>query len=284
MPGIADSHAILDEDKLLCQHHAALTLLQQRLANPDVARFSWLDLACGKGQIFSQLDGNISPKLRSKIIYCGYDMNLEYVRITEQRAKQLAFQEVTVKVGELPRFSDAFGYGLTFDFITLTNTIHEIEPNNLATILFDALARLSDHGLLFVYDMEQLQTPELGAVPWKSSEIETVVGTLLSSIGVENYVAPVGHWRHSTVGGWNLQIENEHVVREAPNFHLHREAALSAVSAKIRDILQTRLRVCTETLESLTLYGSATGTEKDQETASLYEFWALQRALGIANE
>jgi hypothetical protein len=94
----------------------------------------------------------------------------------------------------------------------------------------------------------------------------------------------VGHWRHSTVGGWNLQIENEHVVREAPNFHLHREAALSAVSAKIRDILQTRLRVCTETLESLTLYGSAKGTEKDQETASLYEFWALQRALGIANE
>ena len=80
MPGIADSHAVLDEDKLLSQHQAALTLLQHRLADPDVARFSWLDLACGKGQIFSQLESNLSPKLRSKIFYYGYDPNSEEVR------------------------------------------------------------------------------------------------------------------------------------------------------------------------------------------------------------
>src|SRR5262245_60449374 len=218
---LADSHAVLDVDRLLSQHQAALTLLQQRLANPDVARFSWLDLACVKGQIFSMLYGNLIASLRSKIVYFGYDINVDYGRITERRATQLAFQDAKVLIGELVRFSQIVSDGLLFDFVTLTNTIHEIEPNNLAAILFDALARLSKHGLLFVYDMEQLPTPELGAVPWKSSEIETVVGSLLSSIGVKDYSPPVGHWKHRTVSGWNLQIENEHIIREAPDFRLH---------------------------------------------------------------
>lgn len=284
MPGIAASSAVLDPDRLLSQHQAALTLLQQRLADPAVAKFLWLDLACGKGQIFSQLDSNLSAALRSKIVYIGYDLNVDYGRITESRAKQLAFQYAKVLVGELPYFPQMVDENLTFDFVTLTNTIHEIEPDKLAAILFDAIARLRNDGLLFVYDMEQLPSPELGAVPWKSSEIETVVGVLLSTMGVRNYVPPVGHWKHKTVGGWNLQIQYGHIVHEAPDFRRRRAEVVAAVSAKIRDILQNRLRTCAEALQSLTRYGSTTGTEREQEIAGLYEFWALQRALGYANE
>jgi ubiquinone/menaquinone biosynthesis C-methylase UbiE len=279
MPSIAASSAFLDEGKLLSQHQAALTLLQQRLSDPDLRTLSWLDLACGRGQIFLQLEKNVSSNFRSKIVYHGYDINNDYVRVTENAVSQLALQSVKVWVGELPVFSSLIDGDLTFDFVTLTNTTHEIEPHKLATILFDALSRLKDDGWLYVYDMEQLNPPELGAVPWKKSDIETVIGTLLSSVGVKKYQPAVSHWEHSTVDGWSLQIDMDHIIREAPSFRDHRQKTLTVVTTKVQEILETRLRDCKQTLESLTKFGSATGAEKGEGTAGLYEYWALQRAL-----
>jgi SAM-dependent methyltransferase len=268
----------------LPQHLGALMLLQQRLSSPDAGEVSWLDLACGKGQIVLQLDQNVAPQLRSKLVYYGYDLKLEHVNITEAKVATLALRSVTVKVGDLPDFTKAFDREIAFDFVTLTNTLHEIEPRKVAAILFDALSRLSNRGLLFVYDMEQLEVDELGAVPWRSSEIEILVATLLSNIGVTRYSVTVSRWRHSRVDGWSLMIEHEHIVREAPNYRERRDDAIRAVSEKAREILSSRLQVCTAALESLTKHGSATGAEKVEETASLYEFWALMRALGSANE
>jgi hypothetical protein len=41
--------------------------------------------------------------------------------------------------------------GILFDFITLTNTVHEIEPIRLATVLVSCVGRLTSMGSLFIY-------------------------------------------------------------------------------------------------------------------------------------
>jgi cyclopropane fatty-acyl-phospholipid synthase-like methyltransferase len=215
-PGIANSDAVLLENKILPQHQAALTLLSQKLSHPEAATVSWLDLGCGKGQIVSQLDENIAADLRSKIIYHGYDLKVEHVKITEHRVKQLALQEATFKVGDLPDFARNFADRGPFDFVTITNTIHEIAPRDVGAVFFDAIERLNEHGVLFAYDMEQLQEEELGAVPWKRSDIAAMMQTLLTHIGVDNYAVPVNRWTHSTVKGWSLTVDKEHILRVCP--------------------------------------------------------------------
>jgi hypothetical protein len=60
MTKLRDSKAILDTERLLTQHQAIITIIQGLLGNPALTEYKWLDLACGKGQIISQLDINIS--------------------------------------------------------------------------------------------------------------------------------------------------------------------------------------------------------------------------------
>lgn len=73
---IGDSSAVLEFARMLPQHQAAITLLSSLLQNPQVDNFYWLDLACGKGQIISQLNENLTIENRKKIIYHGYDINV----------------------------------------------------------------------------------------------------------------------------------------------------------------------------------------------------------------
>jgi SAM-dependent methyltransferase len=250
------------------------------LADPIVERFDWLDLACGKGQILAQLDENLSASQRSKIAYVGYDLNVEFGRLTEKRSSSLAFKEASVEVGELARFTGIVAHDKLFDFITLTNTIHELEPKNLAGILFDCVARLNDGGSLFVYDMEKLPSPELGAVPWKAPEIEAILTALLRPLGVNGYAPAIGRWRHRNVAGWNTQIEKRHVIREAGSLDGRRVEAVNSASKKIVEILKSRKTECCAALQSLARFGSSTGNESAEEVAFLYEFWAVDHALG----
>jgi hypothetical protein len=67
MGAIADSDAVHDIRRILPQHQSALTLLNSKLQNPAVQSFRWLDLACGKGQIISQLEENLSANQRQKL-------------------------------------------------------------------------------------------------------------------------------------------------------------------------------------------------------------------------
>lgn len=279
MIGIADSDAVLDRERLLSQHQAALTLLQQALADPEQLALTWLDLACGKGQILAHLDENLTPAQRAKIDYVGFDLNVEYGRLTEKRATQLGFRSSKVAVGELSQFPSIIGRDEEFDFITLTNTIHEIEPSRLATVLFDCIAHLRIDGRFFVYDMESLPNPELGAVPWRSSEISAILGTLISGLGVKVYSPPVGRWLHRSCMGWNAQIDRKHIWKEVRDIKNRRESVIQTTTEKITEILHRRSGECANVLESLTRFGSATGRESAEEITTLYEFWALHRAL-----
>src|SRR3989442_14632438 len=104
MASIADSDAIKDRKRVLPQHQAALTILEGRLSAPKITQLSWLDLACGRGQIIVSLDENLSAKARAKIKFSAYDLNQEYARETSKAASQLGFSSLATFVGDLSDF------------------------------------------------------------------------------------------------------------------------------------------------------------------------------------
>jgi SAM-dependent methyltransferase len=183
MSTIADSTAFRDDSRLLVQHQAALTLLQGFLGNPSLSILRWLDLACGRGQIIAALDQNLSGEARSRIAYFAYDVQHRFVREVERAAGQLGLRGVEAKIGDLEDFGRLVDPTNRFDFITLTNTVHEVSPYILSNLLLDCLRRLTADGCLFIYDMESLDPLELGAIPWTRSEFADILQALFRGTG-----------------------------------------------------------------------------------------------------
>jgi hypothetical protein len=113
----------------------------------------------------------LSTESRSNIKYLAYDINQQYDRETRRLTERPGFASFDIKVGDLSDFSRVVAQDPLFDFITLTNTVHEAEPSRLAAILVDCILRLSETGPLLVHDMEQIRPQELGAVPWNRDEV-----------------------------------------------------------------------------------------------------------------
>src|SRR5947209_3275918 len=150
MDSIADSSALRDPDRVWPQHQAALMLLQSQVSDPKVSVVKWLDLACGQGQILMGLDDGFPPAAKSKIRYTGYDLRDDYVKGTEKLATGSGLQSPRGIVGDLADVHKLLS-DEQFDFITITNTVHEIRPSKLAALLVDAILRLNPSGVLFIY-------------------------------------------------------------------------------------------------------------------------------------
>lgn len=276
---IADSSAYRDGDRLLPQHQAALTLLQARLSAPRVGRLSWLDLACGRGQIIVSLDKNLSPEARAKVEFWAYDLDQDYARETRRTAEQLGFASLRTSIGDLSDFDRIIPSGTLFDFITLTNTVHEIEPIRLATLLVTCLRRLTDTGMLFIYDMERIKPPELGALPWNRDDMRHIVLRMLDALGASAYRPEVGLWNHRTCNGWNVQLERHHLGVSRDDAGQRIQAAIHDTRDEVTQLLRRRLSECRASLETLTVYGAETAEEQDEKERLLFEFWSLSRAL-----
>ena len=279
MASIADSSAIQNPEGLLPQHQAALTLLQSRLSNPSSPNLRWLDLACGRGQIILGLQNNLSVEARAKIEFYAYDINEKYARETRRVAGEQGFADHVIKVGDLSDFNKIINSGISFDFITLTNTVHEVSPKKLATILTDCIFRLNEFGTLFLYDMERIKPPELGAVPWNRDEIRNIVNVLLVSLGVSSYKPEVGRWNHRSCNAWNVQLERQFFGIPDEEANNHRETAIETTTSTIVDLIERKRELCKKSLETLTLCGAETGEEKDEKERLVFEFWALSRVL-----
>lgn len=279
MAVIGDSNAVRVEGRVLAQHQAALTLLQRQLSAPGTERLTWLDLACGRGQILGGLRDNLSEQARRKIHFCAYDVKQEYVLETRKTASALGFGTISDRVGDLSHFDRLLPDGQCYDFITLTNSVHEVAAERLAQVLVDAVRRLSDHGTAFVYDMERIQPPELGALPWRAEDFRRVALTLMRALGEDAYEPEVGRWKHATVNGWNLQIQREHISITADEFAQRSKGVVAATRDAIIEVLRQRLEDCQETLEMLTVYGTQTAQEQEEREHLLYEHWALIRSL-----
>jgi SAM-dependent methyltransferase len=282
MPSIADSDAVFDRERMLAQHHAAVTLLQGILSNPNVKQVRWLDLACGRGQIIAHLQNNLSPEERAKLHFVGYDIDNNNTRHAQKIAHSLGLAKCEFGIGELTGFSRDERTNGPWDFITLTNTVHEINPASLARILVAGIERLGDTGCLFVYDMDRLSTPELGAVLWTGPEATVILGTLCNALGCAGYKPPVGTWPHRSCNGWNAQIQRAHMQLPS-DWKSRLEAAVDATAKCIEDVLKQKLIEVRKALEGLTLFGPETEEEAGDKEKLLYDFWAIFRALEVPN-
>ena len=277
---IKDSDAHFNPNRMLSQHQAALTLLQPRASDPATKTLQWLDLACGRGQIIAALDKNMPPKDRAKIRYYGYDIKEEFVLQTTRIANNLAMRSVEGKIGDLSNFNSLYDNKLLFDFISLTNTVHEVDPGYLAALIIDSLLRLKNKGTLFVYDMEKINPPELGAVPWRGDEMQKIIDMVLETLGAPHVYRPgVGVWQHSTCTAWNVIIDRKHLRVTAKKLVARRVKAVAKTRQVIQKLLENKLDLCRKSLASLTTFGEQTSEEKENKLHFLYEYWAVSRAL-----
>jgi hypothetical protein len=265
---------------MLAQHQAALTLLQGMLGNPQINQVRWLDLASGKGQILAHLEKNLTEKARAKLHFFGYDVDNHHTRQAERIAQTMQLAKSEFGIGELANFHRNDKTRGPWEFITLTNTVHEISPKSLATILMNALERLHETGCLFVYDMDRLSSPELGAVLWTGSEFSEILATLCGSLGCTDYEPAVGTWSHRLCNGWNAQLNRAHMQLPA-DWRNRIETAVKATVNHIQAILQRKLDQTQKALEALTRYGSETGQEAADKEKLLFDFWAITRALEV---
>lgn len=278
MTSLADSSAVL-ENYNLPQHQAALTLLQGILSDPNCTRLRWLDLACGQGQIVAHLDHNLGPKARSKIELVGYDIENGYSKQAKRLAESKGLASCSFDVGALGQFWANKNTSGPWGFITLTNTTHEIAPKSLAEIFIRCIERLDDNGCLFLYDMERLPNPELGAVPWSAAEIQNIMTTLLGELGCTTYKPEVGQWVHRSCRGWNAQLKRSHL--DLPlDFRQRIPSALEKTNELVARLLTERLERANSALESLAEHPPETGEEAEDKIALLYEFWAVYRSVG----
>lgn len=279
---INDSEVFYDESRLLAQHQAALTIIQAILDNPELHAFKWLDLACGKGQIITQLEKNLSLEAITKIQYYGYDIQSDFLKITEKKAKSLKMNSVDVKTGEISSFPSLFPEDLKFDFVTLTNTIHEFSPKIIPQLLYEIIIRLNNEGAFFIYDMEKLPSLELGAIPWKKDEITDIILCFLRDLGIdENYNPRAGQWVHKSCNGWNINLQRKFFGIDLQGIKSNKKIAIENAEKNVREKLKYKFEECKEVLDSITEYGVENHDEENEKIVSLYDFWALHKALEV---
>ncbi|TYQ15201.1 UNVERIFIED_CONTAM: methyltransferase family protein [Acetivibrio alkalicellulosi] len=279
MSMISDSSAVLELQRILPQHQSAITLLNNMVQDPCINEIKWLDLACGKGQIISQLKENLSDNNRKKIIYDGYDINVEFTKIASRIASNLELRQYRFNHGDLSNFAVVLGVEKEFDFITCTNVAHELHPNAFVSLVLDSFKRLTSSGQLFIYDMESLTTPELGAFPLRGNEITSLLNTIFECLNTV-YRVHASVWSHKTCKGWSIIINRAHISIENEIFDKEKKAITNKIKLKIDDIIQSRCKECVDLLTTYTIYGADTAEDEQLKLVALYEFWALHYARG----
>jgi len=276
---LADSNAYENPLRDLPQHQAALTLLQSSLENPNLAECHWLDLACGKGQIICHLEENIRDiQLRSKINYYAYDGNSEYIRDAERIARRLGLR-ATSTTAEIAHFPKIIDRDQKFNFISFTNTVHELRPHVISDVLFECVVRLAHDGEMYIYDMEELGSgAELGAIAWDAADMTEIIKAFLSGLDVVNYPLTCQRWHHKSCAGWSLFIQRKYLNISEQQMLVAKDQAVAQTATRMSEVLTRKLNLCRDALESLTICGATTEEEERNRVRLLYEYWALSRA------
>jgi len=278
MTTIAGSSAVLQTDRVLVQHQAVLTLIKDRLEDPNRPSFKWLDLACGRGQILAHLDLVLSQTHREKIEYLGLDIEQQHVREAERLAAKLLANS-RFEVCELHRFEQVLSDGERFDIVTCTNTVHEISPSQLADTFVGCVCRTDPSGSLFLYDMESLPKLELGAIPWTGKEIEEIIRAILVAAGEYTYSPQAATWPHRSCNGWHIGLNRSYLGISDATLLSNRTAMRDKAAKRIEDLLKRKLLTTHQVLETAAKYGPETESEAAAIQALTYNFWAIARAL-----
>lgn len=278
MSVLGDSDAYFDEDRILSQHQSALTLLNARMQSPACENVRWLDFACGKGQLLSQLEHNLTAHNRQRITYVGYDVNVEHTKIAEAKAGALQLQSARFETGDACNLGKLLKHHERFDFITCTNALHEISPFDLPDLLVEVIYRLTEDGEAFIYDMESLGEAELGAVPIEGQEASKLFNLLLSELGATRKI-DTSTWQHRTCKGWSVLVRLKDFGIDIAAVKKTRGEIVECIRSELQLLLRQKLVRCEQTLESYTKKGVGLVEDEKEKLSTLHEHWALHFAL-----
>jgi hypothetical protein len=215
--------------------------------------------------------------MRSQISFVGFDIENKHVRETERLAGKLKLGAVDGVVGELARFATLVDSDRSFSFITFTNTVHELPPVLVGSLLLHLILRLTPTGILYIADMESLSPLELGAIPWDQNDVKRVIDCLYKLLGSKSS-ATVQRWPHKSCLAWSVQIERsafdmtrDQLIEKLADLESH-------LSEFIVDLFKEKFERTNEALEELTEFGGGeTGEEMQTRLRLLYEHWSLSR-------
>lgn len=280
MPAIGDSSSVLDSGRTLPQHQALLTLLVDRIADPSVEEYRWLDIACGRGQVVASATRALSRGLAAKIRFLACDINDDYLKEALQRAKAL-FGSADRLLCEVRDIEQLLVTRPKYDLITMTNAAHEIEPRELASLLVTCMCRTTPNGICFFYDMESLPEFELGAIPWRPSDIEKVFGAVFEVVGLPKHLISVQQWEHRSCNGWSVALNRRYWNIEDDTLDGARDEMVDAAAKAITAILFARMTELHLTLETLCLTGCRDDETRKRAGFMSAQFWAVTRAIGL---
>lgn len=276
---IADSSAVRLPGKVLAQHHTAITLLGEMLAGTQPGdSLDWLDLACGRGQMITNLKETIPDgQMRSKIRYLGFDIANDYTRETEKLAATLKLGAVDTLVGQLDHFPGIVRPEKKFSFITFTNVVHEIQPTLFGALLLELIRRMKPDAKLYVYDMETLPEPELGAVTWDAADVKRLLSFIFKELGGQAVPPSVPRWPHSSCMAWSINFSRERLDVNAQLFDQVLPELTTKTGQFIKKLFKEKLRRTTEALQDITKYGGQTAEEQKKKINLLFDYWSLSQ-------
>lgn len=182
--------------------------------------------------------------------------------------------------GDMSSFNTIVKPATRFDFITCTNTAHELQPGAFASLFLSSLKRLSNTGELFMYDMEYLTKPELGAIPWRIAEINTLLNSAFEELKTDFRVEPSG-WTHTSCKGWSVTIQREYINKTDDEIQKLQNCITDRLEREIDKLLEERLTECNHMLETFCRFGANTADDVAARQSALYEFWALLRVMEV---
>lgn len=276
---IADSSAVSLPNRVLVQHHTAITLLGNILAARTPGEgLQWLDLGCGRGQIIAHLEDTLpDSNLRSQIHYLGYDVDNAYTREAERKAASLNLGSATVTVGQLDHFSNIISVDRQFSFVTFTNVIHELPPVLVGSLLLDLILRLKPDGKMYIYDMETLPEPELGAVPWDVNDVRRLLSFFYKELGAAVSPPMVPRWPHSSCSAWSVDFDRSKLDVSPEQFANLFPELKAKTSSFIEGLFKEKLERTVGELEEITKFGEQTGSEQKRKINLLFNYWSLSR-------
>ena len=273
-----DSKAVSKPDRILSQHQAALNHLITIVQNPDKDDVNWLDIGCGQGHPILHLDNCIDEDFQNKINYFGVDLKQDYVQMVRKKCSQLNLKSNDVKVVELSNISSKF-IDKKFDFITLINIIHELNPRILSEILIWSILHLNNDGVIYVHDLEKLEKPEFGAITYTNNEIRKILNELYKLITDKTPQIIVSKWKYSTTTGWSFSFKKSYYDIDDKKLKKSYDKHIKTFEKIVEKILSEKLEMKTKLLISVTEDGYETDEEKNDADLAILDFWALKRAL-----
>jgi ubiquinone/menaquinone biosynthesis C-methylase UbiE len=290
---IADSNSI-KIDPILVPHSNAISLLTYLLNNKKDGKITWLDLACGQGQILNQLGDNLDKSYRSKIDLHLIDLNNGSLREASNIAEKLNLSTVTSEVADLSTYCSDKLKENTFSYITFINTFHEIQPKEIAGVLISCIVALQDDGIFYMFDQEELPNKELGAITWSSVDVSGMLNDYFKECDID-YIVYANKWNHTAISSWSIQIPKKHLGNGNNKNLIQKKSFLENC---IKERLEFKAKSTKKALLSLTKFGDSGQIEEDPDNnpekyskreadnkiQNLYDYWALNLALEAYNE